>query len=143
MKKIYFTFLFLLVLITSIICTACSKENEEKVAPVPEKGSVVNGHLGDIQDVEGRLLRYSRMNTWYVQTENSDTYLLFLQTHEVDMTDELKEVLSVGAHVLLSGKVYALTESVGDKVPELKELIGQNKAFGMVAPDITIKRISE
>ena len=132
-----------MVLITSIICTACSKENEEKVAPVPEKGSVVNGHLGDIQDVEGRLLRYSRMNTWYVQTENSDTYLLFLQTHEVDMTDELKEVLSVGAHVLLSGKVYALTESVGDKVPELKELIGQNKAFGMVAPDITIKRISE
>lgn len=143
MKKIYFIFLFLLVLITSIICTACSKENEVKVAPVPERGSVVNGLLGDIHDVEGRLLRYSRMNTWYVQTANRDTYLLFLQTHEVDMTDELKDVLSVGAQVMVSGKVYALTEYLGDNVPELKELIGQNKAFGMVAPDITIKRISE
>jgi len=143
MKKIYFIFLFLLVLITSIICTACSKENEVKVAPVPERGSVINGLLGDIQDVEGRLFRYSRMNTWYVQTANRDTYLLFLQTHEVDMTDELKDVLSVGAQVMVSGKVYALTEYLGDNVPELKELIGQNKAFGMVAPDITIKRISE
>lgn len=146
MKKNNFILLFLLVLLMGTICIACSKEHEEILnSPVPKGGSVVNDYLGEITDVEGRLLRFFRLNAWYVQTANRDTYILFLKgrDHEYNMKEELKDLLKEGTTVKVSGKIYSISEYYGDGVPELKELIGQNKAFGMVAPDITIEKVSE
>ena len=132
---------FLLILTVGLVYGACSEQEEEKVVPIPQKDISVKECVGEVTDVEGVLLRYARLNAWYVQTANRDTYMLFLESpdHEYNIKDELKDMLIIGAHVKVSGKVYTISEHFGDYVPELKELIGQHKAFGMVAPDITIK----
>lgn len=135
---------FLLIAELSVVCSACSSDDENNTGDSAAMNTEVYYIIGDciknLKDENGVVLK-DHNNWWYIADSQNNRYYIY----EVSTKNNLNDVLIEGTKVQFDGKVYVYKEEFIESFfkhdPILSNLLNEIKLYALVEPDFSIKKI--